>query len=176
MALTWADTFGGGNSFTESFANTFTQNDGASYVDGTLTYDSGSNAGQVVQQNSSGGYGGTNDDGNAVYSGSANNVSTNSQNISGSGNNSFTPSGMAPSGISAALGYLNPLDIIGKLAGWANNLDPSKDSKKLVGNQQVYDNGQGFVYSYNFAKMPYEVEIVDGKVFDILSKDKAGRR
>ena len=47
----WADTFGGGNSFTESVANVFTPNDGASYVGGTLTYDSGSNAGQVVQQN-----------------------------------------------------------------------------------------------------------------------------
>ena len=35
----WANTFGGGNSFTESVANTFTPNDGASYVSGTLTYD-----------------------------------------------------------------------------------------------------------------------------------------
>ena len=30
----WADTFGGGNSFTESVANVFTKGDGASYVDG----------------------------------------------------------------------------------------------------------------------------------------------
>ena len=42
----WADNFGGGNSFTESLANAFTPNDGASYVGGTLTYDSGENEGQ----------------------------------------------------------------------------------------------------------------------------------
>ena len=127
----WADTFGGGNSFTESVANVFTPNDGASYVGGTLTYDSGSNAGQVVQQNSSGGYG-SDSDGNAVYTGSANDTSSNSPNISGNTNNDFTPSGMAPSGLSAALGYVNPIGIIGKISGWANGLDPEKDSTRLL--------------------------------------------
>lgn len=33
----WSDTFGGGNSFTESVANVFTPNDGKSYVGGELT-------------------------------------------------------------------------------------------------------------------------------------------
>jgi hypothetical protein len=37
-----------------------------------------------------------------------------------------------------------------------------------VGNRQVYDNGE-MKYSYNFLGMPYEVEVVDGKVVDALS-------
>lgn len=35
----WADTFGGGNSFQQSLANTFTPNDGTSYVNGQLAND-----------------------------------------------------------------------------------------------------------------------------------------
>ena len=58
--------------------------------------------------------------------------------------------------------------IIGQLAGWANNLDPTKDTATVVGNRQVYDNGE-MKYSYNFLGMPYEVEVVDGKVVDALS-------
>ena len=165
----WADTFGGGNSFTESVANTFTPNDGASYVGGTLTYDSGSNAGQVVQQNSSGGYG-SDSDGKAVYTGSANDTSSNSPNISGNKNNDFTPSGMAPSGLSAALGYVNPIGIIGKISGWANNLDPEKDSTKVVGGQQVYTSADGMNYSYNFLGLPYEVVVEGDEVKDFLAQ------
>ena len=165
----WADTFGGGNSFKESVANTFTPNDGASYVGGTLTYDSGSNAGQVVQQNTDGSFGTSSDNDGQGYTGSANSTTTVSQNISGNSNNDFTPSGMAPSGLSAALGYVSPIGIIGKLSGWANDLDPSKDSTKVVGGQQVYDNGKGFVYSYNFLGLPYEVEVQGDTVVDKLS-------
>ena len=58
--------------------------------------------------------------------------------------------------------------IIGQLAGWANNLDPANDTATVVGNRTVYDNGE-MKYSYNFLGMPYEVEIVDGKVVDALS-------
>ena len=165
----WADTFGGGNSFTESVANVFTPDDGASYSGGTLTYDSGSNAGQVVQQNSDGSFGTSSDNDGQGYTGSANSTTTNSQNISGNSNDDFTPSGMAPSGLSAALGYVSPIGIIGKLSGWANDLDPSKDSTKVVGGQQVYDNGKGFVYSYNFLGLPYEVEVQGDVVVDKLS-------
>ena len=167
----WADTFGGGNSFKESVANTFTPNDGASYVSGTLTYDSGSNAGQVVQQNSSGGYG-SDSDGKAVYTGSANDTSSNSPNISGNTNNDFTPSGTAPSGLSAALGYVSPIGIIGKISGWANNLDPEKDiaNGEVVDGQQVYDNGT-MKYSYNFLGLPYQVVVEDGEVKDFLAQE-----
>ena len=166
----WADTFGGGNSFTESVANTFTPNDGASYVGGTLTYDSGSNAGTVVQQNTDGSYGTSSDNDGKGYTGSANDTSSNSPNISGNTNNDFTPSGMAPSGLSAALGYVNPIGIIGKISGWANNLDPEKDSTKVVGGQQVYDNGE-MQYSYNFLGLPYQVVVEDGEVKDFLAQE-----
>jgi hypothetical protein len=167
----WSENVGDGNSFTESVANTFTPDDGASYVNGTLTYDSGDKAGQVVEENSSGGYGDNDDDGNPEYSGSANSTTTNSDNISGNSNDDFTPSGMAPSGLKAALGYVSPIGIIGKLSGWANDLNPEEDIKNgsVVDGQQVYDNGQGFVYSYNFLGLPYEVEVQGDTVVDKLS-------
>jgi hypothetical protein len=168
----WSENVGDGNSFTESVANTFTPDDGASYVNGTLTYDSGDKAGQVVEENSSGGYGGNDDDG-PEYSGTMNSINTNSDNISGNSNDDFTPSGMAPSGLKAALGYVSPIGIIGKLSGWANNLDPSKDSTKVVGGQQVYTNADGMDYSYNFLGLPYEVVVQGDTVVDKLSiKDK----
>ena len=59
----WSDNFGGGNSFRESVANTFTPGDGASYVGGQLVDD---NTGSSI---SAGGYTST---GNPI-SGSANN-------------------------------------------------------------------------------------------------------
>lgn len=80
--------------------------------------------------------------------------------------------GTAPQNVKgAAPGTLKKFStpgIIGQLAGWANNLDPTKDTATVVGNRQVYDNGQ-MKYSYNFLGMPYEVEVVDGKVVDALS-------
>ena len=168
----WADTFGGGNSFKESVANTFTPSDGASYVSGTLTYDSGSNAGQVVQQNTDGSFGTSSDNDGQGYTGSANSTTTVSQNISGNSNNDFTPSGMAPSGLSAALGYVSPIGIIGKISGWANGLDPELDIKKgqVVGGQQVYTSADGMNYSYNFLGLPYEVVVEDGEVKDFLAQ------
>ena len=168
----WADTFGGGNSFTESVANVFTPSDGASYVGGTLTYDSGSNAGTVVQQNTDGSFGTSSDNDGKGYTGSANDTSSNSSNISGNTNNDFTPSGMAPSGLQAALGYVSPIGIIGKISGWANNLDPEKDiaNGEVVDGQQVYDNGT-MKYSYNFLGLPYQVVVEDGEVKDFLAQE-----
>jgi hypothetical protein len=55
--------------------------------------------------------------------------------------------------------------MVGQLVGWANSLDPTKDTATVVGNRQVYDNGT-MQYSYNFLGMPYEVKVVDGKVVD----------
>lgn len=181
----WSDTFGGGNSFSESVANTFTPNDGASYVGGTLTYDSGDKAGTAVPVNSSGGYGSDNS-GNAVYSGSANSTNTNA-NVSSSGvNESYNsetdtqkPAGSAPSGISKLLGFASPVGIIGTIAGWANNLDPEEDIKNgsVVDGRQVYNNGD-MSYSYNFLGLPYEVKVVDingeQKVMDSLKEDANG--
>ena len=72
--------------------------------------------------------------------------------------------GAAPTG----LGRFTTTGIIGSIAGWANNLDPKTDSSRVVGNRTVYDNGE-MQYSYNFLGMPYEVEVIDGKVVDALS-------
>ena len=72
--------------------------------------------------------------------------------------------GAAPTGI----GRFTTTGIIGSIAGWANNLDPKTDSSTVVGNRTVYDNGE-MQYSYNFLGMPYEVEVIDGKVVDALS-------
>lgn len=163
----WSDNFGGGNSFSESVANTFTPNDGASYVGGTLTYDSGSNSGSAVPTNSSGGYG-SDGGGNAVYSGNADSNATNTAATS------KITVGAAPSGIKAALGFTTPLGIIGKLSGWANNLDPKKDESKDLKTasgsiRKTYTNKDGFTYSYNFLGLPYEVTDVDGVATDTLS-------
>jgi len=177
----WEDTFGGGNSFTESVANVFTPNDGASYVSGTLTYDSGDNAGQVVAANSSGGFG-SDDDGKSIYTGSMNSINTNSGNISGNKNNDFVPTGSAPSTIASILGFTSPVTAVatvaGKLMGWANGLDPEADIKQgsVIGGRQIYTKAGegGMSYSYNFLGMPYEVEVIDGKVYDKLSQDANG--
>jgi len=174
----WSDTFGGGNSFSESVANTFTPNDGASYVGGTLTYDSGDNAGTVVPTNSSGGYG-SDSDGNAVYTGSANTTSNdNAANLTSSGvNEDFVPKGSAPSGINKVLGFASPVGVIGALAGWANGLDPETQEKGVYDGKQVYQNADGMQYSYNFLGMPYQVEVNEstGKVQDFLRKDASGK-
>ena len=176
----WSSTFGGGNSFTESVANTFTPDDGASYVNGTLTYDSGSNAGTVVPTNSSGGYG-SDSDGKSVYKGSANTTGNdNEAKVTSSGvNEDFVPKGSAPSGINKVLGFASPTGVIGSLAGWANGLDPEKDIKKgkVVDGRQVYtkEGKGGMSYSYNFLGMPYEVEVRGDKVVDSLSLDSSGK-
>lgn len=166
----WADTFGGGNSFTESVANVFTPNDGASYVGGTLTYDSGSNAGSVVPTNSSGGYG-NDGNGNVLYSGSANSTSTNAAGAGSSGANpSYTiesgnVKGSAPTGIK----NFSTTSIIGKIAGWANGLKPAEDKNEIVDGRAVYTSADGMQYSFNFLGMPYEVKVQGDKVVDALS-------
>lgn len=176
----WADTFGGGNSFTESVANVFTPDDGASYVGGTLVYDDDDNdsTNNVVVPSSDIGEGGT-------YSGSANSTSTNNSDYSGSGSNTSSTTntestsvvGQAPSGINKALGFATPVGVIGALAGWANNLDPEADIGKgqVIDGRQVYENADGFQYSYNFLGLPYQVEVKDGKLNDFLRKDASGK-
>lgn len=94
-----------------------------------------------------------------------------------SSNNDDKVKGMAPSGIQAALGYVTPVGIIGKLAGWANGLNPEEDLKKgsVVGGRQVYVNKDGFNYSYNFLGLPYEVTVENGVAVDTLSiRDEDG--
>ena len=168
----WSDTFGGGNSFTESVANTFTPNDGASYVGGTLVYDDNDNdpSNNVVVPSFDIGEGGT-------YSGSANSTNTNNTTDYSSEENKPT-SGSAPSGINKVLGFASPTGVIGALAGWANGLDPETQEKGVYGGKQVYENKEtGMQYSYNFLGMPYQVEVNEttGQVQDFLRKDASGK-
>jgi len=173
----WADTFGGGNSFSESVANTFTPDDGKEYQGGSLV-DTNTNkviAGGVADSSS------TNQKGSSVGSTSTGHGDAYTltdavggiSSIFSGGENSVK--GSAPSGIQAALGFATPLGVIGKLSGWANNLNPEADIKNgsVVDGRQVYVNEDDFTYSYNFLGLPYEVKVEDGKVVDALSiKDK----
>ena len=172
----WADTFGGGNSFTESVANVFTPDDGASYVGGTLVYDDDDNdsTNNVVVPSYDIGEGGT-------YSGSGNSTSTNNSDYSPAFNNPNaepeTVTGAAPSGINKVLGFASPVGVIGAIAGWANGLDPETQEKGVYGGKQVYENADGMQYSYNFLGLPYQVEVNEttGQVQDFLRKDASGK-
>ena len=119
----WADNIGGGNSFTESVANTFTPNDGASYVGGNLVHDSGDNKGSAYTPNSK-------------VTGSANDPSNDTP------TNSVLPAvsenkdvkGKAPSKVTKAItaGISPVIPIMGKLAGWANGIDPDTQQGEVV--------------------------------------------
>ena len=167
----WADTFGDGNSFTESVANTFTKSDGASYVGGELQYDKDKDTaggGGTVQQNTDGSYGSGSSGDDGYYSGTMDNDKTNAAATAA------ITVGAAPSGVSKLLGFATPVGIIGKLAGWANNIDPEKDTPTDLKTESgatrtTYTNADGFTYSYNFLGLPYEVKDVGGIAVDALS-------
>ena len=74
-----------------------------------------------------------------------------------------------------AAGFVSPMGIVGKLAGWANGLDPETQALGVYEGRQVYENDEGMQYSYNFLGMPYEVEVKDGKAYDALRKDANGK-
>ena len=157
----WSENFGDGNSFSESVANVFTPSDGAKYVGGDLVHDGGDNDGQALTAGSVSHTGDT-------ISGSMNSDSTNAAATAA------ITVGEAPSGLSSALGYVSGVGILGKIAGWANNIDPSKDTKAELGNgsggtRVTYTNADGFTYSYNMLGMPYEVTEIDGVAVDTLS-------
>lgn len=86
--------------------------------------------------------------------------------------------GKAPSGVfNAITGAITPaIPFIGKLAGWANGLDPKTQESKVVDGYQTYKNKEtGFTYSYNFLGLPYEVKEVNGKLVDALKIDASGK-
>jgi len=169
----WANTLGGGNSFKESVANTFTGGDGATYVGGTLTDDK---TGQAVKQNEGGGFGTVDDKGVSQYSGSGNTTTTNA-NIGTDGVvENFVVKGTAPDKMGlddVGLALLDPITalprVFGAFASWVNGIDPAVDDPANVDGQMVYTKKGGMSYSYNKLKMPYEVVVVDGKVVDKLT-------
>ena len=175
----WSDTFGGGNSFSESVANTFTKGDDKEYQGGSLV-DTTNNtviSGGVMD---SGSTSQTNVKVGSTSKGFAENgsISDGISNIFKSDNTETKVKGAAPSGISKLLGFATPVGYIGALMGWANGLDPEKDitGGKVIDGRQMYDNGKGFQYSYNFLGHPYQVEVgEDGKLNDFLHKDASGK-
>ena len=148
----WADKVADGNSFTESVANVFSTGNNTEYQGGNLV---NTDTNKIVS-------GGLMDDTSTGQTASVGSTSTDDKII-----------GTAPSGVS----LLSPTSIIGQISGWVSGLNPELDIKNgnITGGQQIYQKEDGTQYSYNFAKMPYEVEVIGGKVFDILSKDKAGK-
>jgi hypothetical protein len=157
----WSENFGDGNSFSESLANVFTPSDGAKYVGGDLVHDGGDSDGQKFTPGSVSNTGDT-------ISGNMNSDSTNAAATA------EITVGEAPSGLTSALGYVSGVGILGKIAGWANNIDPGKDTKTKLGNgsggtRVTYTNADGFTYSYNMLGMPYEVTDVGGIAVDALS-------
>jgi hypothetical protein len=171
----WSDYIGDGNSFTESVANAFTKEDGASYVGGQLVDD---NTGASISP------GGTSSTGHTI-AGTMNSSSNDNNNNSGSGSNtsssantnSTSVTGQAPTGFANMIGMGAGVGIVGKLAGWANGLDKDADLTREVDGfkagvfdgRQVYVSEGGMQYSYNFLGLPYEVKVEDGKVVDALS-------
>jgi hypothetical protein len=140
----WADTFGGGNSFTESVANTFTPNDGKEYRGGSLV-DSKTDK--------------------VIAGGRMDNADTGQKDAKVGSKSSVETSTKTKGSAPGTLQKFTIPGMVGQLVGWANSLDPTKDTATVVGNRQVYDNGT-MQYSYNFLGMPYEVKVVDGKVVD----------
>lgn len=93
---------------------------------------------------------------------SANYSSTSNSSTTGSSNTSTKVKGTAPTNFFAG-------GIVGKLAGWANKLNPKEDKNQVIDGRAVYTSAAGMQYSYNFLGMPYEVQVQDGKVVDALS-------
>ena len=168
----WSSTFGGGNSFSESVANTFTPNDGAKYEGGNLVHDGGSNSGKSFTPNTVSHTGST-------ISGNAN-TKTNDGTVSSNGTVTAKPKGAAPtfgaSDVAASL--INPIAalpaVLNKVTSWAIGIDPKENASKDVGGRMVYTkpaaNGKpAMSYSYNFLGLPYEVTEIGGKAVDTLS-------
>ena len=48
--------------------------------------------------------------------------------------------GAAPAGLKNLMGFTNPVGIMGKIAGWVNDLDPEKQKHSVIGGRQLYKN------------------------------------
>tara|TARA_R100001443_G_scaffold58745_2_gene69223 strand:- start:2200 stop:4263 length:2064 start_codon:yes stop_codon:yes gene_type:complete len=72
------------------------------------------------------------------------------------GGSSNNVTGAAPQS-GGVMSMLNPVSIIGNLAGWANNLNPDEDQTTNINGRQYYTNADGFTYTYNAIGLPYEV-------------------
>ena len=159
----WSSTFGGGNSFTESVANVFTPDDGATYSGGNLVTDASAGTDKEVAVAA-----GTVINGNTI-TGTATTTSNDGTVNQSTGVVTARPKGKAPDalGVKDALGaVLNPFSAIPKvlngIASWANGIDPTVDGSATGADGQMYYTKKGdpnFKYSYNSFGMSYQVEV-----------------
>tara|TARA_R110000744_G_scaffold38003_7_gene86990 strand:- start:5243 stop:7621 length:2379 start_codon:yes stop_codon:yes gene_type:complete len=161
----WADNVGGGNSFKESVANTFTKGDGASYVGGVLKDD----ATNAVIDTSGGAY--TTSTGDEV-TGAMNSTGTTAATTAVIKN---TAKGAKKSGsLASGTGTDGIIPGIITWLGGAKNTDPvlNEDTRDPSGQLRViYTNeSNGTLYTMNLLGFPYEVtKNADGQYQDKLS-------
>jgi hypothetical protein len=169
----WSDNVGGGNSFGESVANTFSKGDGASYVGGELQYDANENTvggGGAVAVNTSGGYG-TDEDGNSEYSGIMDSGYTNTANTTIIKN---TAKGIKKEGsVADGTGKDGIIPGIITWLGGAKSTDKmvDGDTRDPTGQKRaIYTKNDGTFYTMNMVGIPYSVSLnADGQYQDTLS-------
>jgi hypothetical protein len=188
----WADTFGGGNTFEQSVANTFTPSDGTSYVGGNLVNDyDDDNAYQGPNLDGSAGYsidyGDPNDDSDDVVITSGGSVIGDSTgpdgyeyqgpNTDGSAGYFWDPkyyttddngyiTGIDNDAISGEAGFMSNT-LLGKALTWLGGADPSSDKMETYNGTAVYTRTDGTQYSFNKLGLPYDVRVgEDGSVND----------
>lgn len=188
----WADTFGGGNTFEQSVANTFTPSDGTSYVGGNLVNDyDDDNAYQGPNLDGSAGYsidyGDPNDDSDDVVITSGGSVIGDSTgpdgyeyqgpNTDGSAGYFWDPkyyttddngyiTGIDNDAISGEEGFMSNT-LLGKALTWLGGADPSSDKMETYNGTAVYTRADGTQYSFNKLGLPYDVRLgTDGAIYD----------
>jgi hypothetical protein len=188
----WADTFGGGNTFEQSVANTFTPSDGTSYVGGNLVNDyDDDNAYQGPNLDGSAGYsidyGDPNDDSDDVVITSGGSVIGDSTgpdgyeyqgpNTDGSAGYFWDPkyyttddngyiTGIDNDAISGEAGFMSNT-LLGKALTWLGGADPSSDKMETYNGTAVYTRTDGTQYSFNKLGLPYDVRVgTDGAIYD----------
>ena len=188
----WADTFGGGNTFEQSVANTFTPNDGTSYVGGNLVNDyDDDNAYQGPNLDGSAGYsidyGDPDDDSDDVVITSGGSVIGDSTgpdgyeyqgpNTDGSAGYFWDPkyyttddngyiTGIDNDAISGEEGFMSNT-LLGKALTWLGGADPSSDKMETYNGTAVYTRADGTQYSFNKLGLPYDVRVgTDGAIYD----------
>lgn len=188
----WSDTFGGGNTFEQSVANTFTPSDGTSYVGGSLVDDyDDDTAYQGPNLDGSAGYNinyGKPDDSSddyAVTSGGSVIGTTagpegseyQGPNTDGSAGYFWDPkyyttnakgqiTGIDNDAISGEAGFMSDT-LLGKALTWLGGANPSSDKMEIYNGNAVYTKSDGTLYTFNAIGLPYEVRLgTDGAIYD----------
>lgn len=148
----WADTFGDGNTFAQSVANTFTPNDGTTYSGGQLVNDDNSTPSFSSYYDAiDAGYGGQ-----VVTINGKSVVAATADGYKGNGSYSGNYVSGGSSGVKGEAGTVS--ELFGKPLGYLTQTNPSKDKTTTVGDRMVYQRDDGSYYSYNFLGLPYDIK------------------